>query len=213
MTSAEENWLPQEKHHPLTALITVNSKEAYTLFDTGNNTDAVSNQFAAVTQLPVFELDKPIGLQLGVKGSCSTISYGTRASLSQGGWQTQDHYLDVANLDKYDLILGIPFMTRENVLLSVRERKITIGGHTVTLKEPVKDTTRGHSEWTRVSQPLKAADPIRPPTKEQDRSRADTRPTERNTSRPRGKVIISRRGGSVDLAALQARTSMQGNRQ
>lgn len=150
----------QQLHHPLTAMVKVNGSEAYTLFDTGSNTDAVSTQFAAASRLPVFDLEKPIGLQLGVKGSRSTISYGARVRLEQTEWRVASHYVDVANLDKYDLILGVPFMSKEDVLLSLQRRKITIRGISIVLKEPVLDPNRGRTNHSRYSRPLKAADPM-----------------------------------------------------
>jgi hypothetical protein len=41
----------------------------------------------------------------------------------------EDIYFDVANIDKYDVILGTTFMYAQNVILDVRGRNILIGGH------------------------------------------------------------------------------------
>ena len=53
----------------LRAFISINGIKALVLFDTGSTTDAVSNDFARVAQLPLYTLEKPITLKLGCIGS------------------------------------------------------------------------------------------------------------------------------------------------
>ena len=109
----------------LTAYIDVNGTKAYTLFDSGSTTDAISPDFTRVARLPILELENPVTLQLGCSGSRSKINYGSEANVKFASI-TSDTYLDVANLDKYDSILGTPFMRRHGIILDFETQEIVI---------------------------------------------------------------------------------------
>ena len=64
----------------------------------------------ALDKLP-FELSEPVGLQLATKGSKSKINYGYSTHTKLGGFEVK-HYLDIANLDKYDVILATLFLCK-----------------------------------------------------------------------------------------------------
>jgi hypothetical protein len=89
-------------------MVNVNGLDAKALIDPGSNTDMVSPDFARVAKLEVIELVEPIALQLALTGSRSKVNYGTRANLKLGPIECKQ-YLDITNLDGYDLILGTPF--------------------------------------------------------------------------------------------------------
>jgi hypothetical protein len=89
-------------------MITVNGLDAKALIDPGSNTDMISPDFARVAKLEVIELVEPIALQLAITGSRSRVNYGTRANIQFGPIKAH-HYLDISNVDGYDLILGTPF--------------------------------------------------------------------------------------------------------
>ncbi|KAK0436076.1 uncharacterized protein EV420DRAFT_1673672 [Desarmillaria tabescens] len=98
----------------LAALVTINGCEAFTLFDSGSTADAISPDFARLAKLNIFQLTKPITLQLGTKGSCSQISHGCNASYKFGNAHAfisgDNYYFDIANVDRYDAVLGTVFM-------------------------------------------------------------------------------------------------------
>ena len=48
-----------------TGYVTINGVKAYTLFDSGSTTDAISPDFARVSNVPILRLEKPATLQLG----------------------------------------------------------------------------------------------------------------------------------------------------
>jgi hypothetical protein len=93
----------------LAAFIEINGTKAYASFDSGSMTDAVSPDFTQVVKLAAKELVKPVTLQLGCFGSRSKINFGTE-TLIVFGTISANTYLDIANLDKYDAILGTPFL-------------------------------------------------------------------------------------------------------
>jgi hypothetical protein len=53
---------------------------------------------------------------------------GTRVDAILGEMKIKDVYFDIANINCYDAILGIPFMWENNVLLNVHECIIQVGG-------------------------------------------------------------------------------------
>jgi hypothetical protein len=95
----------------LTAEIEINGVKALTLFDSGSTTDSITPEFAFVTKAKQFTLDDQVVLQLGCVGSRSKISYGTKIPLRFGSI-SEDTYFDLVNLDRYDCILGTPFLLK-----------------------------------------------------------------------------------------------------
>ena len=107
--------------------MTLNGFRAYTLFDSGSTTDSVSPQVTKVAKLPVFQLDNPVTLQLGCVGSRSKIFYGCNVTAAFGPLAV-DHYFDVTNIDRYDCIVGNPWMREHGVLLDFANDAIVING-------------------------------------------------------------------------------------
>ena len=105
-------------------MMRVNGLEALVLLDSGSTGDSVSPDFVRVCQAQTFELENPATLQLGCVGSRSRINYGTRVPVSLGEFSAEI-YLDVVNLDRYDVVLGTPFMRRHGVQLGVRGAELT----------------------------------------------------------------------------------------
>lgn len=150
---------PAQSQVPLTAFVTINGVKAYTLFDSGSNTDAINPEFAHLVKAQRFTLEHPMALQLGVKGSRARITYGVRSELSMGSQTFPDCYLDVANIDKYDLILGTPFMTEHEVQLDIKKRVIRIGNTLHNCIDPFTDASTRALQTThpRVPRPAPAA--------------------------------------------------------
>src|ERR1700719_708938 len=97
------------------------------LFDSGSTTDAVSPDLARVAKLPLLTLDKPVTLQLGCSGSRSKVNFTTTVMINFELVHALT-FLDIANLDKYDCILGTPFMTKHKILLDLGSYEIIIRG-------------------------------------------------------------------------------------
>ena len=60
-------------------------------------------------KLAAFTLESQLALQLGCVGSRSKITHGTHAPVRISN-VTRDMYFDVANINQYDCILGLPFL-------------------------------------------------------------------------------------------------------
>ncbi|KAH9851011.1 hypothetical protein C2E23DRAFT_733715, partial [Lenzites betulinus] len=122
----------------LTLYMRVNGLEAIVLFDSGSTGDSVSPEFARVAGIRTFELENPTALQLGCTGSRSRISHGTHTTITTGP-VTVDTYLDVVNLDRYDVVLGTPFMRRNSVLLDFGRSVVVCQGHDFAALSPQEE--------------------------------------------------------------------------
>src|SRR6202453_2196281 len=94
----------------------IDGVKARVLIDTGCTTDMISLDVLGALDKLLFELSEPVGLQLATKDSKTKINYGYSTHTKLGGFEVK-HYLDVANLDKYDVILGTPFLHKYTVAI------------------------------------------------------------------------------------------------
>ena len=76
----------------------------------------VSPNFACATGMKLTKLEQPIGHQLACVGSKSTINYGTEATIVFGNTHVEE-YLDMANINYYNVILGTLFLRHLGVAL------------------------------------------------------------------------------------------------
>jgi hypothetical protein len=135
----------------MAALVKVNSLEAYALMDTGSTTVSITHNFARVVNMSVLQLENPVPLQLGTVGSHSMINYGARARLDLGPIHDDDVYLDVVNIDRYDMIIGTPFMWKHGLVLDFGHDTLTVNGHSVqTLTSGQKDLMLAKKRAIRV---------------------------------------------------------------
>ncbi|KAK7690240.1 hypothetical protein QCA50_006894 [Cerrena zonata] len=137
---------PQRDFKCITVYVVVNGLKGLALLDSGSSIDCVSPEFAKVAKLPTRPLDRPVGLQLGCVGSRSSINFGSRTEVLMGT-NRQSVYLDVVNIDHYNLILGVPFLQQFAIKLDFRQETITTG------TEVIKSLQVG--EEVRTAKPLK----------------------------------------------------------
>ena len=110
----------------MAALVKINGLEAYALLDSGSMTMSIMHDFARVAKLKVMQLENPVPLQLGMVGSRSMINFGTQACLELGTIIENDAYLDVINIDRYDMIIGTLFMRKHGLVLDFKRNVLSI---------------------------------------------------------------------------------------
>ena len=76
----------------------------------------VSPDFAHATGMKITKLEQPIGLQLACVGSKPTINYSTEATIVFGNTHVEE-YINMANIDYCNVILGTPFLRHLGVTL------------------------------------------------------------------------------------------------
>jgi hypothetical protein len=90
--------------------------EAFVLLNSGCMSDLVSPEFAMSVNLKAHELEESVPLQLGTVGSCLKINFRlfTNFEISK---MKDNHYFDVVNIDRYNVILGTMFMRKHGITL------------------------------------------------------------------------------------------------
>lgn len=64
----------------------INGQKAHVLLDGGSTTDVISANFASFHKLDLFQLKKPIKLQMATSGSHSVINFGAKAQITCGSF-------------------------------------------------------------------------------------------------------------------------------
>ncbi|KAF9569339.1 hypothetical protein CPC08DRAFT_623762 [Agrocybe pediades] len=121
--------VPPEEKECLASYVEIGGVKAWTLWDSGSTTSGITPTFAQIADLPVDTLLDPHILQLGTVGSRSIIKYGLNAAIKLSEQKTlPDVYLDVANFDRYDMIIGTPFMHRFKAVLDFERGEVRVAG-------------------------------------------------------------------------------------
>ena len=100
---------PEEKEC-LVTWVKVRELEAWTLWDSGSTMSGITPTFAEIKIL-LDTLEDPHILQLGTVGSRSIIKYGADVEIKVADLAFTS-YVDVANFDRYDMIIGTPLLRK-----------------------------------------------------------------------------------------------------
>ena len=109
--------IPQGIKKCLAMLIDVASHQAWILWDSGSTTTGITPSFVDVAKIKVFPLSNPHILQLGTVGSWAAVNFGTYIHISTHG-MSREEYVNVANFDHYNMIIGTLFMRARKVVLN-----------------------------------------------------------------------------------------------
>ncbi|KAG6858276.1 hypothetical protein C0995_001189 [Termitomyces sp. Mi166 len=138
----QPQYTPQEKEC-LVTYVEVNGHPAWTLWDSGSTTTGIMPQFAHVNAIRVHELTEPLMLQLGTVGSHAVVQFGMEVKIKMSGHLTKE-YVDIANFDRYDMIIGMPFMHKNKVTLNFMNNKVIVNGMPLRAERIVLVDTDGH---------------------------------------------------------------------
>ncbi|KAG6883545.1 hypothetical protein C0995_012125 [Termitomyces sp. Mi166 len=122
----QPQYTPQEKEC-LVTYVEVNGHPAWTLWDSGSTTTGITPQFVHVNTIHIHELSEPLMLQLGTVGSHAMVQFGTEVKIKASGHLTKE-YVDIANFDRYDMIISTPFMCKNKVTLDFVNNKVIVNG-------------------------------------------------------------------------------------
>lgn len=107
-------------------VVQINGQPARALLDSGLLADFISIRLATQLNLPLFELAKPVAVQLAVQGSRTKINFGCRVRLEYQRIKSE-HYFDIINIHHYDLILGTPFLFQHRISVSLNPTTVVVG--------------------------------------------------------------------------------------
>ncbi|KAG6858435.1 hypothetical protein C0995_016636, partial [Termitomyces sp. Mi166 len=135
-------YTPQEKEC-LVTYVEVNEYSAWTLWDSGSTTMGITPQFAHVNAIRIHELSEHLMLQLGTVGSRAMVQFGVEVKIKASGHLTKE-YVDIANFDHYDMIIGMPYMRKNNVVLDFVKNEVVINGTPLKAERIGLADTDGH---------------------------------------------------------------------
>ena len=137
----------------------INRTRAHCLLDSGCEGVMISPDYIQATGILIFKLEHPVGLQLACMGSKSTINYGAKRTIVFGNKHVEE-YFDVANIDHYNVILGMPFLQWLGITLDFTgQGTIRIGTYIVPMNMPLESSD--DMQRTVTGKPLKPR--LKPP--------------------------------------------------
>jgi len=129
---------PEEKEC-LATWVNIGGLDAWTLWDSGSTMTGITPTFAEVAKIPLDTLEDPYILQLGTVGSRSVIKYSANVSIKIAD-SAFISYVDVANFDRYDMIIGTPLLRKGKVLLDFINDQVVVNGKRIpAVKVQAKD--------------------------------------------------------------------------
>ena len=134
--------VPANRKRCLATYTEIGNSKAWTLWDAGSTTTGITPAFAHVANITLSPLEEPRILQLGTVGSRSVIKYGAEVNLGLPG-VTGKTYVDVANFDCYDMVVGTPFMWENKVILDFDKGRVIVNGVELGAKEVILEETDG----------------------------------------------------------------------
>ncbi|KAG6882234.1 hypothetical protein C0995_015372 [Termitomyces sp. Mi166 len=137
----DKHYTPQEKEC-LVTYVEVNGHPAWTLWDSGSTTMGIMPQFAHVNAIRVHELTEPLMLQLETVGSHAVVQFGAEVKIKTLGHLMKE-YVDIANFDRYDMIISMPFMRKNKVTLNFVNNEVIVNRMPLRAKRIVLVDTNG----------------------------------------------------------------------
>ena len=117
----------KEERKTFVTMVEINGQEAVALLDLGCTMDVISPEMVQIVGLKVHQLMEQIPIQLGTKGSKSQINHGMKVCIKFGTVE-MNHYFNVINIDKYDVILGMVFMKQHRIMLYFKKDQVRMRG-------------------------------------------------------------------------------------
>src|SRR5256884_1469218 len=109
---------------PLGVIIKTNNHPARALIDTATTgTNLISNNFCYQHGIKSWSLPEPLTMSLAVKGSRSKLQREALATLQLGNHEIPCKFR-LSNLDKWDMILGMPFLGKFNAIIDLGKRSV-----------------------------------------------------------------------------------------
>ena len=139
-TSALRPLVPADSRACIIVETLIDGHKALTMLDMGSTSNFVSPAFATVHHICAFPLEQQLTLQLGCVGSHLRITHGANAQMRIGAFDAQ-LYFDVANIDRYDCILGIPFLQQNAAIVNFSRQVLRIGRGNVPMIQDSETVT------------------------------------------------------------------------
>ena len=108
---------------------------ARTLLDIGTvGTNLMSLNRAQSNRIQTKKIDNPVEIRMATKNSRAMANYSAKADIDIGNGKRISCDFLLLPISSYDVILGMPFMTKENVILRPGSGNATFGDSNMTIK-------------------------------------------------------------------------------
>src|SRR5258705_9070421 len=112
----------------------VGGKDVKVLLDTGTvGTNLMSLNWAQANRIPTIEIQKPAEIKIARKNSRATANYSAKADIEVGKGRRIECSFLLVPIRSYDIILGMPFLTKANIILDPGSAKATFKDHDTIL--------------------------------------------------------------------------------
>ena len=111
----------------MTAYIKINGVEALTCWNSVSQLDCISPDFIQAIGLTPQTKAEPVKIRPGLKGSSSRCSYEVTLTIKLGEKKIDDFTLSIANIYKWDVILGNGFLNRYKMHLDYESKQLWLG--------------------------------------------------------------------------------------
>ena len=125
-TSALRPLVPANSRACVIIKMLIDGHKALTMLDMDSTSNFISPAFTMVHRICTFPLEQQLTLQLGCVGSCSCITHKANAQIQIGAFDAQ-LYFDIANIDRYNCILGIPFLWQNAAIVDSANKFCALG--------------------------------------------------------------------------------------
>ena len=109
------------------AYIKINGIEAPTCWDSVSQLNCISPDFIWAIGLKLQMKAEPVKIRLGLKGSSLRCSYEVTPTIELGEKKIEDFMLSVANIYKWDVILGNGFLNQYKMHLDYENKQLWLG--------------------------------------------------------------------------------------
>ena len=91
----------------------------------------------------------PHMLQLGTIGSQASVNYGSNIGMEAPGISCNT-YVDIVNFDRYDMIIGTPFMHQNKVILDFNNKQVIVNSVATPATWVLLEDNDGQLWWSRM---------------------------------------------------------------
>ena len=116
-------------------VLKVGGKDTRVLLDTGTvGTNLMALNWAQTNKIPTTENEKPTEIRMAIKNSKATANFSAKAEVEVGKGRRIECSFLLVPIGAYDIILGMPFLTKANIILDPGSAKATFKDHDTTLR-------------------------------------------------------------------------------
>ena len=119
----------------ITTLMKIHEENAIVLLDSGTTgTNLMSTSFAQTNNIQMRELHPPVTIMMATKGSKTVAKYSATTKVEIKKGTTVETKFDIVPITSHNVILGMPFLIKNNVVLDPAGGRAVFKDHNYSVK-------------------------------------------------------------------------------